>query len=369
MDDEIGNEGNEGEDYNDYNDPEPEEYIPVQQSPRSLVKTKSKPSKFKLIYKAAQAEQAMRKTDQGFMKQVNATDTYIPTPTTKRRRKKPRLAEQTLPEPLAEPIGFKDETLQDRITNSKATEFDVKRLVTLKHNRFVPFGTPEFYNDTASFYHKPTELCCLWCTEPFDGLPVPLPHTYKERPGEGMVFRVSGQFCSPSCMLAKARQQLKSLAVPRLMLKKVYGINMSSHIEPAPPVETLKKYGGIYTIKQFRATGATGIVTSTIRPPFLPLSAGITEIERTETTVTEVGGKSLATRVLCARGIPNLSLNSTPFHSFKNEKSEKQGKFVEAPTVEDQICASNKRLRLQRHTENEQKPRGILDFMNLRKDK
>lgn len=298
------------------------------------------------------------------------------------KRSKPRptdVRDSQVQEYLFDPVGFSSETKEDvhtlehRILNSKKQEFKIERTLFLKRTRYVPFGTSDFYRSTVEFYSRPTDLCCQWCTEPFDALPIPLPVRYRENAlnREDFVFYVTGQFCTPSCMLAKLRSNGRVLAIGRLLLKKLYGLGISVEIPCAPSPLSLRKFGGMYTIEEFRATGGSGITSCVIEPPLIPMSVGITEIEKTETVVTEIGGKELARRRVSVRGGGIGGINMAPF-SNPSRKRLQQGKFSTAPTIEEQIDASDRRLRLQLQDDargSRKKRASIMTFMKLKENK
>ena len=120
------------------------------------------------------------------------------------------------------------------------------------------------------FYSRPScDIWCHHCCHPFEGPPVGLPIVYNERK-ETMVLR--GVYCSVRCCLGanKETSDTRSLVRPmwvRHMAKKVYGIPMSTHIEPAPPRRCLKAFGGCLTLEQFRGNADREIVMQT--PPLL----------------------------------------------------------------------------------------------------
>lgn len=102
--------------------------------------------------------------------------------------------------------------------------------------------------------HWPTSttICCFHCTEPFSGFPFPLPIKYDSN---SKLYTCFGVFCSPNCAKAYLREHptvgntlcyvyLKQLA------QELFSI--LEDIIAAPPSCTLKKFGGEYTIEQFR---------------------------------------------------------------------------------------------------------------------
>lgn len=281
---------------------------------------------------------------------------------------------------LHKPVGFNKhekidiETMEKRITNSKKQEFKIDRNISLKRTRYIPFGSKNFYNITSEFYSKPTKLCCCWCTEPFKTLPIPLPLRYKENPSDrsDFVFHVTSQFCSPNCMIAKLRETRGCIDMGRLMLKKIYGLNFCIDIEPAPDPRSLKKFGGFYNIEEFRATSGSGIKTTTINPPLLPISIGLTEIESTETVITEVGGKELARKRLRIKGGGTGSSHSNHLNNpFSNPAKQQmqRGAFTSMPTIEEQINQSDRKLRLQMQTIGKNKRKKKNDILSFMKKK
>ena len=162
-------------------------------------------------------------------------------------------------------------------------------------------------------------------------------------------------------MLAKLFQLKGSYALGRLLLKKMYGIPISESIQPAPHPYSLRKFGGIYSIEEFRATGMTGVQTKLHEVPFLPLAAGIVEIDSVKIQVLENGDKELVNKRVRGRayfGTNMIPLNSATIHVQK-------GRFAQAPTIEDQIAQSDSKFRLQQ-TASAKKTGNILDFMKVK---
>jgi hypothetical protein len=150
-----------------------------------------------------------------------------------------------------------------------------------------------------------------------------------------------------------------------MMMRRVYGVPMTAELQAAPDPRCLRKFGGIYSVEQFRATAAAGVRTAVVCLPFLPFSAGITEIESIDITISEVGGAELARRRVRgganAAGLANPISNPLPVNT-------QRGKFATAPTIREQIEASDRRLRLQMAViPAERKKKTLLDFM-VKKD-
>jgi hypothetical protein len=277
---------------------------------------------------------------------------------------------------MAESVGFEGDPFEARIARSSARDFGIERVVHTMKNRFAPFACGDgrgnaslFYTDTGRFYSEPTSLCCLWCTEPINGVPVPMPVRYRTNRADrdDWVFYVCGQYCNFSCMLAAYRQRPISYAVnrsdqlARTLMWKVYRVPFATDVQPAPDPASLAKFGGIYTTEQFRATGTAGVRTAVVALPFLPFSAGITEIESIDVTISEVGGQELARRRMrggfASAGLANPILNLQP-------RNSQRGKFATAPSIREQIEASDRRMRLQMQTlPQERKKKTLMDFM------
>lgn len=343
--------------------PEPSRPAPKRQRKRTTATTGN--AKFDKLMKAAKTVTKAQRNDERMVRlQQKEQEDELPERQNKRRK---LLIKKPVSDALHEEIGFDDvEALEHRIKQSKKEEFKIDRTIFLSKTRFVPFGRPCFFKNAREFYSNKTDLCCLWCTEKFNTLPIPMPYKFQAQSKTDFIFHVNGQFCSPSCMLAKMRTRRRSLDIGRLMLKKVYGINMSIDIPLAPPMESLKKYGGKYTIREFRATGGSGIKTTLVLPPFVPFSAGITEIEKTETVVSEIGGQELARRRISVKSGGIYSVH-TPFNNTRPDKQQR-GKFASAPSIKEQINLSDQRLRLQRNDIGKTKKKSdIMNFMKFKK--
>ena len=93
-----------------------------------------------------------------------------------------------------------------------------------------------------------TEVQCFWCTHSFEGSPCFLP--VKE---ESKTFHVYGNYCTPQCALAyllyehlDSHVRWERMSLLHRMYKSV------GRLYPAPPRESLKAYGGVYSIEDFR---------------------------------------------------------------------------------------------------------------------
>nr|BDC16473.1 hypothetical protein [Sicyoidochytrium minutum DNA virus] len=219
---------------------------------------------------------------------------------------------QEPPDPIpdfAGSLGYDENELEDRVTDERLKtdpearrqeQFEISHASRTRKHRYSPYllHSDFFQKGCGEMYDKKTTYCCYWCTEPCNCVPVGLPmliqHTGGNNTGRVVsrgemreVFHVSGVYCSLNCMLAHGRE----LKVPNhymfRFMRVVYGVSYKEDITPAPPRFVLKKFGGQYTIEQFRATSRLGIKTKEVRAPLFPSQAGIEEVADVTVTVSE----------------------------------------------------------------------------------
>ena len=118
-----------------------------------------------------------------------------------------------------------------------------------------------------------TEVACFWCAHNFDTSPCFLP--VKEESGS---YHIYGSFCTPQCSLSYLLNEHLDSHVrwERMsLLHRMYRPSAKSNSEavssgrlyPAPPRESLKKFGGVYTYEQFREIIADSKVRVDIQTP------------------------------------------------------------------------------------------------------
>jgi hypothetical protein len=108
-----------------------------------------------------------------------------------------------------------------------------------------------------------TEISCFWTTYPFEGIPYFIP--VKEENG---IYTVYGNFSSPQCALAYLLNEHLDSHVrwERMsLLHRMYKIR--GRIYPAPPRESLKKFGGPYSIEDYTKIMNDGRVRIDIHMP------------------------------------------------------------------------------------------------------
>ena len=109
--------------------------------------------------------------------------------------------------------------------------------------------------DTRHPNHWPihTNISCWWCCHRFDTIPIPLPEKY-----DNGKYHVTGCFCSFNCALSYNYNKNDHMIWEResMMRRIIKHIHPSKHItfnfKPSPPKETLKAFGGILSIKDYR---------------------------------------------------------------------------------------------------------------------
>jgi hypothetical protein len=115
-----------------------------------------------------------------------------------------------------------------------------------------------------------TNVACFWCTYDFEGSPYFLP--VKE---EGGVYSTYGNFCCAQCALAylldehidsNDRWERMSL------LHRMYKIQ--KRLYPAPPRNSLKKFGGVYTYEEYRELiGESKLKVDIHQPPMVSVTS------------------------------------------------------------------------------------------------
>jgi hypothetical protein len=102
-------------------------------------------------------------------------------------------------------------------------------------------------NETMSLPES-TSACCFWCSGHFEGRPVVIPT--QEEYG---VYTVYGNFCTLSCSLAYLLNEHIDPQVRwerQALLHRMY--KQVENVQPAPPRESLKFFGGCLSHSQFR---------------------------------------------------------------------------------------------------------------------
>jgi hypothetical protein len=175
----------------------------------------------------------------------------------------------------------------------KLTSVNYEKETKTKISKNIENRKRGFFSILESFYESPkwlesTDVCCHWCCNRFDTLPIGLPISYKNG-----LFTVKGIFCSFACMIAyrdNSKVSISSNTLVNFLFKKLTGVIIvpskeeykvflentlndemfgndielkgkyidalvklsSEKLTPAPPRESLKMFGGELTIEEFR---------------------------------------------------------------------------------------------------------------------
>lgn len=95
-----------------------------------------------------------------------------------------------------------------------------------------------------------TDIACFWDCQPFRSQPCVIPTTIEEG-----IWRVYGNFCSPECAAAFLfHERLDSHAQWEryALLNRLYSTEEMNDIRLAPPRNTLRLFGGIMDVSEFR---------------------------------------------------------------------------------------------------------------------
>jgi len=121
-----------------------------------------------------------------------------------------------------------------------------------------------------------TDVACFWCAHNFEGQPCFLP--IKEDEG---VYHIYGNFCMPQCSLSYLLNEHLDSHVRwerMALLHRMYRPSgkPGSRLYPAPPRESLQKFGGVYTYSQFQNIVLEGKVRVDIHmPPMVSILASL----------------------------------------------------------------------------------------------
>ena len=95
-----------------------------------------------------------------------------------------------------------------------------------------------------------SDAACFWCCHTFTNRPVVLPIR-----DTCEYIQITGNFCSPECAtsyLFDMRQDYHTRWEQLALLYRIYGEACNGKIHPAPQRNTLKLFGGLLSIKEYR---------------------------------------------------------------------------------------------------------------------
>ena len=147
-----------------------------------------------------------------------------------------------------------DDEIFDNLNNIKSTKTKIAKLknsskkIVEKNMKVMKYFTNEFDNGNEILI---SPYRCYHCHHNFNNKPFFLPINYN---CELNRFKVTGNFCSPNCVKTYALNSKiyqNRIYLIGHMYRKLFGPNYT--IKPAPPIQTLKEYGGKLSIEEFRA--------------------------------------------------------------------------------------------------------------------
>lgn len=182
----------------------------------------------------------------------------------------------------AEIDPFSSEATYENVPVQKVVE-EEKVVVTVKpvtpHVR-KEYGSKSILVDDSTTNSGPKELAsdtgisCLWCCENFSGRPCIIPsHVIND------IWQVYGNFCTPQCSMAYliSEQIDTHTRWERIaLLNRLYTTFTCGRIYPAPPRETMKRFGGKLSIDEFRSICDSQRIRIDIHmPPMVSILASI----------------------------------------------------------------------------------------------
>jgi hypothetical protein len=129
--------------------------------------------------------------------------------------------------------------------------------------------TPLFiHKDAAVILGQPGRYRCMWDMGKFEGIPAVAPTRYDEAKDS---YRVRGIYCGLGCakrsLMTNDAMRERRLSWFSDIARRHYGFGYRRRITPAGERETLIKFGGKYTTKEFREKCNNGIITSVLYAP------------------------------------------------------------------------------------------------------
>lgn len=182
--------------------------------------------------------------------------------------------------------------------------------------------------------------CCMHCTEPFDGYPVPRAVHYDSH-GK---FRLVGRHCSAGCALAQAVEFGDDLSLQILFYRRIgafptiLSTNVRSRI--APPRFSLDKFGGPFSIEVFRANSELGVRVDHFRAPYMSPAEGYAETFKASKK-SYYGGLTTDD----AQAVKHINeANNARFKKKVEANSRKTGMFSHCADITDQMSVVKEKV-------------------------
>lgn len=159
-----------------------------------------------------------------------------------------------------EKVEHKEQTIKHQSHYSDGTMMLVKK--NLLNIMF------EFIDSKNKEWPKSTSIHCMWDCHQFDTIPCAIPVKYVNDK-----FFLFGCFCSFNCAMAyifdqKTANKWEQYALLLLLYKKIYNTEYIN-LKIAPPRQSLKIFGGIFNIEQFRQHFVSNRDYNIVYPPMI----------------------------------------------------------------------------------------------------
>lgn len=166
--------------------------------------------------------------------------------------------------------GVNDIEVESKIETEKTVEIPEKTVEVPEKKYVEPIETTirllnQYQTKKGETFKVPekTDISCFWTTHVFEGPPCFIP--IRE---ENSVYTVYGNFSSPECALAYLLEEHLDSHVRwerMALLHRMYKVK--GRLYPAPPRESLKKFGGPYSIDEYNKIINDGNVRVDIHVP------------------------------------------------------------------------------------------------------
>jgi len=150
----------------------------------------------------------------------------------------------------AEPLAAPGATSVVATTPATVASAPVAALTEVKRKDYAPQNLLVSFSSSQVSHTLPerSDVFCFWCCHAFEGRPCVIPQAC-----EDTVWKVYGNFCSPSCSLSYLLTQVMDTHIrwERIaLMNRLYGT--AGRVYPAPARETLTTFGGTFSINEFR---------------------------------------------------------------------------------------------------------------------
>jgi hypothetical protein len=160
---------------------------------------------------------------------------------------------------------------------------ELPRLPT-QQEQVIGNGFITLFDNQDEKWPERTNIHCWWCCHGFDNVPLGLPLEYSfVKSCKRNMFKVKGNFCSIACILAWYNSNPKYSHNPKIFnlikfLNRKLGDGRLNPVS-APPRETLKIFGGKFSIEEFRKATNNGYLYKLIDYPMVIVKEFVEEID------------------------------------------------------------------------------------------